>query len=373
MGNDDDIRKRKPKARGNRNGSVFKKNGSRTWTAQITVGWREPKKEGGHLVPIKKTIGGFKTKQEALIALNKLLNGDFTDATHVTLNELYESWEKSYKSRVLPKTMDGYKQAFNHFKTLHYREIRTITAKDLQDCMDACSNGKRTHEMMKVIAGLLWGYALDAQLVTRDVSENLYVGKHKTTHRKPLTDDEIKGIKDRIGKDRYAEYIYCLCYMGFRPGEMLKLKKNQVYTETVDKETVYYVIGGGKTEAGTDRIVIIPEQIRDIILDRLFVPGTDYVFPLYIFHRYKKHFIEFREMSHNYLNNYVFKPVTQTLGITGKVPYSARHSYANKLKKAAGDNKDKAELIGHTDYDFTQHRYQTSELADLKAVTDTIE
>ena len=37
-----------------------------------------------------------------------------------------------------------------------------------------------------------------------------------------------------------------------------------------------------------------------------------------------------------------------------------------------GDDKDKAALIGHTNFDFTRQQYQSSPLEDLKAVTDTI-
>ena len=63
----------------------------------------------------------------------------------------------------------------------------------------------------------------------------------------------------------------------------------------------------------------------------------------------------------------------ENLGITGRVPYSARHTYADKLQHAKGDDRDKAALIGHTDYNFTRSQYQSSPLEDLKAVTDTIE
>lgn len=78
-------------------------------------------------------------------------------------------------------------------------------------------------------------------------------------------------------------------------------------------------------------------------------------------------------MSVNYLDESVFKPMANELGIVGKVPYSARHSYADKLKHAEGDDKDKAALIGHTTFDFTRQQYQSSPLEDLKAVTDTIQ
>ena len=51
--------------------------------------------------------------------------------------------------------MSGYKAAYSHFQPLHDRLIETITAGELQACMDDCEAGKRTHQVMKVVAGLL--------------------------------------------------------------------------------------------------------------------------------------------------------------------------------------------------------------------------
>ena len=77
-------------------------------------------------------------------------------------------------------------------------------------------------------------------------------------------------------------------------------------------------------------------------------------------------------MTGNYFSDTVFKNITSELNIVGKVLYSARHSYADKLKHAEGDVRDKAALIGHTDYNFTRQQYQSSPLEDLKTVVDSI-
>ena len=59
-----------------------------------------------------------------------------------------------------------------------------------------------------------------------------------------------------------------------------------------------------------------------------------------------------------------------SLGIAeGKVPYGARHTYSNKLKKAKGDDLDKAALMGHSDYTFTQTHYQETNLEDRNSIT----
>jgi len=364
----------KPKARGNKQGSVYYRKDRKCWVAQIVVGWRPPVKNDAHASPIKKTHSGFKTKKEALAALNKMLNGESPVQNKVLLDEVFTSWREYYSPRVKEKTMkDNYVAAYKHFDPLKYRRMETITAAELQDCMDKCPAGKRMHQLMKVTAGLIWAYAFDNDIVKKDVTQNLYIGKHTQTPRKPLSQKDVEAVKDLIGKEKYAVYIYCQCYLGFRPGEFLEIKKDQVKSEVIDGETVYYIVEGIKTEAGIDRQVIVPKQICQYVLDRLAIEGTDYLFPKYCYRIHTDQFTGFKKMTTRYYNDSVFKPIMARLGIEECVPYSARHTYANKLKKAAGDDRDKAALIGHTDYNFTRAQYQTSPLEDLKIVTDSIE
>ena len=358
--------------RGNKQGSVYYRKDRKCWEIQITVGWQEPK-DGKYLVPKKKRYSGYAAKKDAQKALNKLLNGEDIAEDNSLLDEVFQRWKEYYSPRVKPKTLEGYVLAYNHFSGVKYRRIRTITAPELQECMDNCKAGKRTHELMKVTAGLIWAYAIDMNIVQKDVTTNLYIGKHKTTKRKPLTPKDIEAIKGLIGKERYAAYIYALCYLGYRPGEFLEIKKDQVKCELIDDEEVYYIVEGIKTEAGEDRIVVIPKQILPIIKERLATEGTDYLFPMYCYRIHTTQFIGYKKMSTKYFNESAYRPIAQKLGIVGKSPYSARHSYANKLKKAEGDDKDKAALIGHSSFQFTRQQYMTSDLEDLKAVVDSMD
>ena len=69
----------------------------------------------------------------------------------------------------------------------------------------------------------------------------------------------------------------------------------------------------------------------------------------------------------------VFKPMMEQLGIAeGKVPYAARHTFSNKLKKAAGDDIDKAALMGHSSYTFTQTNYQSTDDEARLAIVDSM-
>lgn len=358
-------KKRRTKARANGTGTAYKR--GNTWTAVVVDGWH-PSDDLTHKIPNYKTKGGFKTRRDALNYCAEL-KAQGKRPERIRLQDAYDRWEAFYSPRIVPSTMGCYKYAYKHFNAVSALFMDEITASDLQGCMDACPSGKRTRQNMKCVAGLLWAYAMDSNWVEKDVTENLYVGKGQTVQRDPLTDSEVKAIFNAIGHERYAEYIYCLCYLGFRPGEFLALRKEHYRTV----EGIECLINGSKTEAGKDRIVIIPPQILDLVRSRLYVPGTDLIFPQYQFTR-KGIFIGFKEMHHSYFRDSVFKPMMHRLGIAeGKVPYAARHTYSDKLKKADGDDKTKAGLMGHTDYAFTRSHYQSTDMDDLLNVATSIE
>ena len=359
----------KPKQRGNKQGSVWQDPKTKLWTAQAVVGWKYPADPSKPRYPVKKRKSGFKHKWEAIAYLPQL--GKQPDKPReVTLQKVYSDWSAFYSPRVDESTMGNYYYAFKHFSALHSTFIDRITASDLQECMDKCPSGKRTHENMKCVAGLLWAYAIDCNYVQKDITDNLYIGKHETVKREPLTDSELETIRNAIGKIRYAEYVICLAYTGFRPGEFLALKKSDLITV----DGIDILVGGSKTAAGRGRKVVIPPQILDYVRSRLFVPGTDMLFPQYVFRRNKDEWKGFKEMSDAYFREEVFKPMMKQLNIAdGKVPYGARHTFSDKLKKAGGSNKAKAEIMGHTDYAFTQSHYQSTDLDDLLEVAISIE
>ena len=366
-------KKRRVKTRGNGTGCAYKRGGS--WVAQVIVDWRIPADESKRLIPVKVTKGGFKTRDKAL-QYCPILKAEYNgpSAAEMTLQQVYDAWEPWYSPRVDPSTMAGYRAAYNYFGKLHDRNIAQISAGDLQQCMDACPKGKRTHQNMKVVAGLLWKYAKSKHIVSQVESETLYTGRGKSVKREALTDIEVEKIRQAIGQYRYAEYIFCLCYLGYRPGEMLELRKDQV----IEHKGRLFLVEGKKTDAGRDRTVPVHQKIEAIIRDRLMVPGADLIFPQYSFTKASKKapvplFTGFKQMSDNYFREMVFKPICASLGIAdGKVPYAARHTFSNKLKNAAGDDIDKAALMGHSDYTFTQTKYQSTDLDELVAVMDTV-
>ena len=367
---------RKPKRTANGTGCAYKRGTG--WTAEAVVGWRELPDDlkdpanARQRIPIKKTKAGFPTKAAALAYVQTLK--DQVNESPLTLQQIYDAWEPWYSPRVDKSTMNGYRAAYHYYLALADKRIVLITAADLQKCVDACKCGKRTKQNMKVVAGLLWKYAKSKHIVSQVESEVLFTGRGKSKKREALTDLEVQKIYQAIGAHRYAEYIFCLCYLGYRPGEMLELRKEQV----IEHNGRLFLVEGKKTDAGRDRTVPVHQKIEAIIRDRLMVPGTDLIFPQYVFGRISKDhpvalFQTFKQMTDNYFREQIFKPMMEQLGIAaGKVPYGARHTFSNKLKNAAGDDRDKAALMGHSDYTFTQTKYQSTNDDELLAVVDSM-
>lgn len=365
-------RKHSPKTRANGTGTARKR--GKTWTSVAVVDWKEAP-DGSHKIPIYKTKGGFSRKSDALNYCEtlrqeyKLNHGLRTTPVYPTLSQIYEEWKERHSARIVKSTMLCYTAAWKHYASLSNVRMDQITMQDLQDCMDACPAGKRTHQNMKVLAGLLWKYAVSLRRVPQDITGTLYIGKHDTVQRDPLTESEVESVRGSIGKIRYAEYVYASCYLGFRPTEFLSIRKD--HYRVIDGFEC--IVNGMKTEAGKNRVVVIPTQILDIVRERLYVPGTDLIFPRYDTNR-KKQFTGFSQMSEAYFRESVFKPMMASLGIAeGKTPYAARHTFSDKLKRAEGDEKAKAGLMGHTNYSFTKSHYQSTDITDLVEVAASIE
>lgn len=337
------------KRRGNGQGSAYKRGG--TWTAVVVVGYEV--KEDGHQVPIRKTKSGFKTKTAALEYCPKLFEPRSASLS-TRFIDVFTRWAERHADRVSKVTMRNYTSSFAWFKPIHHVKMQQLTADDLQDCLDKCTAGKRTHEMMKTTAGLVCKYAMDSCIIQRNIAENLFTGRGKKGTRPAFTREEVEQIRQAIGIEPYADVVYCMIYTGFRPSELLNLKKASYNAEE------HYLIGGGKTKAGTNRVVPVSPKIQPI-LELLMGTDGEYLFT----NKKGKH------MTAKYFSATCFKPLMEKLGIRDRSPYSCRHTFANLLKLVPGSDTDKAAIMGHADASMTKY-YQSEEYGPMKKIIDSI-
>ena len=359
------IRERSVKTRGNGQGSVFKLPSGK-YKAMVTVGYYMDA-EGKQRRKTHSQV--FLTKKEAIAALPRLLSEPVKkQKKSITFKELYDKWFPTHKAG--KSTMDGYMYAMKHFNPVWFYPMEDIDIDDLQECLDNCGKGKRTQENMKALCGLVYKYGIPRQAVpdNLNLAQYLIVGGDKGSHRESFDDIQIEKIRQQIGKKQYADYAYCLIYLGFRPSEFLALD-----ISSYDAEKKCF-IGGAKTEAGRNRVVTISPKIRPYITD---IIGKRTAGPVFCDEAGEKWELKsFTERA--------FYPVLESAGIDNPMvkaggdtmrhkytPHTCRHTFATLLKNVQASDKDKLALIGHTSDEQLRY-YQDVNLADLEKITNML-
>ena len=352
----------KKRRRGNGEGTVYQR--GKTWEARYIAGWWVD--DQNRLHPHVRTKGGFKTKREALDYIPELKKGvTLNPDLNITFQQLYERFIAGHEEKVSESTLTCYRSAFKHFKPIWGMVFRDLGTDDLQDCVDRCERGRRTKETMKVLGNCLYKYAASRKIVMHNYAQYIFVGKDKKGTYPAFTTQQVEQIKNAIGRIPYAEYVYCMIYTGFRPNEMLSLKRD-AYHKDGDFE---YLVGGFKTEAGTNRKVTISPKIKPYIY-QLILKADPYIFPK----------PEGGLMTDDCFRDRVFYPLLAALNIqpiptkerpAELVPYSCRHTFANLMKNVSGSDTDKSALMGHTDIAMTKY-YQSSDLTSIQRITDMI-
>lgn len=359
------IRERTTKARGNGQGSVFKlQNGK--YKAIVTIGYITD--DMG--VQRRRTHSKvFATKKEAIAAIPILLSEPVEKKKKaITFKELYDKWFPTHRAG--KSTMDNYKYAFKYFSPIWHYPMEDIDVDDLQECLDTCGKGRRTQENMKAACGLVYKYGIPRQAIPNNLNlaQYLIVGGDKGAHRESFSDDQIEQIRKQIGITKYADYLYCMIYLGFRPSEFLSLDVSRYSHEKK------CFVGGAKTAAGINRIVTISPKIQQLIVDIIGnrSSGTVFCNPDGDTWDLK----EFTEKA--------FYPVLESSGIDNPMvqiggdsmrhkytPHTCRHTFATLLKNIQASDKDKLALIGHTSEEMLRH-YQDVNLADLEKITNLL-
>ena len=355
--------------RGNGQGSVYREGSNNTWTAARTWGYEFSGKVG-HMIPIRTRKYGFATKRDALEALakmeppaSKLHNID----AGASLSAVYDLWLADYQRRGRSQSTENcYKAAFKYFAPLHSVPIADIGIDDLQECIDDCPYGRRTRENMKATAGLIYKYAIPRGYFQQPVNlaEYLFVGGAPGDTREAFTPEEVEIVRQHIGAVPYADYIYCQIYLGFRPHEFLTLDASRY-----DREN-RCIIGGGKTDAGTDRTVTISPKIQPIV-DRLVSSRT--AGPIFCAP-------DGRTLRDSKYREDCFYPALKSMGLPllaadgskrKLTPHCCRHTFATLIKNIDAPDKDKLELMGHTSTEMLRH-YQHVNVSDLQRITDRL-
>lgn len=338
--------------RGNGQGSIIK-TPSGKYKLIVTLGYYV---EDGKLH--RRTRSKVYEKRKDAVAGLADLRGQ-TNREIPTFKELYDKWLPTHRAG--KSTLDCYKAAVKYLAPVFDLSMSDLTVDDFQECLDDCPKGKRTRENMRAVIGLVYKYGIPRKVIpdNLNLAPFLIVDGEGAAHRNSFTDIEIEKIKKACGIVPHAEDIYCMIYTGFRPSEFLAL--------TADNYDInaQALTGGGKTKAGTDRVVTLSPKIKSLIQNAasggiLFSNGGR-----------RWNLKEFTEKA--------FYPALDEIGIDNPIidgrhkytPHSCRHTFATLMKRVEGSDKDKLELIGHASGEMLRY-YQDVDLDDLRRITNAI-
>jgi integrase len=329
-------------------GSVFKLSGRRRkpFIARKTVGYDDR----GY--PIYSVIGYYETRSEAMIALANFNGNPYNvNLAKLTFKQLYSLWSAEYFPKMKPSSKRIYAAAFRHSADLYDLQYSTIRKLHFQRCIDACDRGVATKGNMKLLYIQLDKYAYDQDIITKQFSKNLTVGsKTKSEKHRLVTDDEVKALWDRQGQPYVDDTLFML-YTGCRLSEMLQIRCRNV---NLDDNTM---IGGLKTEAGTNRVIPIHDKILPIVKQHL--SGSEYLFN---YQRNKT--LDDPELAFVSLYTTRWKKAMKEYGFN-HLTHDCRHTFISKLD-AAGANKVSIDrIVGHVSKTIGERVYTHKTVDDL--------
>ena len=358
-------------------GSITYDKRRKRYRARVTVGW-ELNEETGRSKQIIKTIGSnYKTKGEASAALSEYLRNPFDlNNKDITFSNLYENWfeefikdHESHRYRI--------KAAYKYCSLLYNKKFREISIRDMKNCIDkgtiVVDRGKykgeertaspSTKESIKYLFNHMFAYAIEARIVDRNYAKEFTLDKKvfeekEQNHKEkiPFSDKELDKLWKSIEFVPFADMIIYACYSGWRPGEIIKLK-----VEDVDLDNGF-IKGGIKTTAGKNRIVPIHPLVKSIIekyYNEAIEVGSEYLFNDIT----KKTGIGLSRDQ--YLSRFN-KVITQLNFRKEITPHYTRHTFVTRAKKANMNEYILKLIIGHDIGDLTEHVYTHRELDELK-------
>ena len=361
-----EVPKKKPRVRGNGQGSVYQLP-NKKWLAIKVCYYLD-----SNGISRRRSMSRcFDTKRDAVNALpsleprkNAARKAERKRLT--TFKELFDLWIPTH--RVGQNTLWNYQSAINWFAPIHNEKAADVDIDDLQECIDECPRGKSTKRNMRTTAGLMYKYGIPRGYFPEklNLAEYLVISGEEGSGGVGLPENYVEQIRMAIGRLPGADYVYCHCYLGFRPSELLALD-----IERYDpKERAF--VGGAKTEAGKDRTVTVSPKIQPII-DHLICGRTSG--PVFLQENGTRMDLRtYRDMFYQLLEDLGLDNPTYEVNGQQKhtyTPHSCRHTFATLMKRVKGNNKDKLELIGHTSDDMLRY-YQDVSLDDLRRITDAI-
>ena len=303
------------KSRGNGQGSAYRR-GS-TWTAQVVVGWRVPDDDTRPPIPIKRTRGGFPTKNDALAYCPTLLAGGVKRPEKAPrLSHYWETYRTGEYRQLSTSKQTAYRIAWDKLKKLHDVPVDLITVDLLRSTVSAACPTYYTAKDCKNLLANLYKLAAADGLVNKDLPSFIVLPPLQEKERTPFTEDEILALWTSYDAgDLHAALPLLMIYTGMMPGEAQLLRTDHI---DLDSRTITHA--GLKTKARKQTPMVIASDIVPLVRELIsHAQPSGYIFP---------------HSEDLFYENYYAS--LQAAGCRRLPPYSCRHTTATVLAIAEG-------------------------------------
>lgn len=320
--------------------SKVKGNLRNPYRAMVTVGKTET---GKPISKVLKPQGYFSTYNEAYAALIEYNKNPYDLDEAITVLELYEKWTGKYFENIKPSSKRTITAAWAYCTPVYYMRAKDIRVGHIKTCMDNCDS-PNTKNRIKSMFNLMLDYALEYGLVDKNYARDFKTEsvEAQSTH-KAFSDSELGGLWKNQNTP-YVCYILLQCYMGWRPQELCKLKKSDVDLEK------NIIVGGMKTEAGTNRAVPICSKIMPVLKKVMTLSdalGSEYLCPS----------LDGSEMTYNKYNKRFRKIMSELSFTNGHRPHDPRKQFVSMCKAVEVDEYAVKRFVGHAIDDITERLY----------------
>lgn len=317
------TQRRRTKSRGNGTGSAYYDPVHHYWIAQVIDGYRplpdniQDPENRKQRIPIKKTKGGFKRKEDALAYCKELKNA----APKVVVPALSDYWNiyESNELKALSKSkQSAYKIAWNRLEPLHKYPVNTISVSDLRTVIsNSCSTHYTATDCKRVLSALFKLIGADGH-ASKDLPSYIITPKLEEKERETFTDIEQAALwKLYESGDLRAAPVLLMIYTGMMPGEVIKLRADQI-----DLEHRQIVGAGMKTKVRKATPIVLAECILPVVEDLIANARPDGRL--------------WTVMDPDDWRNKYYYPALEAAGCRRLTPYSCRHTTATALAITEG-------------------------------------
>lgn len=306
------------------------------WRAMVTLGQDPRTAKYNRLI-----VGYYKTYNEAYSALIEYHKKPYEAWQDMTMEELYAKWSEEHFKTI--KTAYHYKAAWKYCTSIYKEKVRDINRLTIKSVIEA-DMPQSMHGTVKLTLSLMFDYAIGLCIIDDNPAKLAFVTlpRNEIKHHVRFSDEELDKVFRAEG-ELTADMIIFGVYTGFRPGEICKIKK-----EDVDLEGGT-IKGGSKTKAGIGRVVPIHNRITSLV-ERYMKEEGGYLFGV-SYASYNTSFCEFME--------------SKGLGKFHR-PHDTRVTFVSRAKEAGCDEYIIKKIVGHKIDDLTERVYTQRGLDSIR-------